>query len=413
MTKHARLSAIPLAFALTCSAFAPMAPFVTAQSMPADPALQPGLPALTQLPAAGRTEAPNTDSCPFAVTPAAPVDTSEAVAPGQPSPTPLPRTAGATCGAELPPGFTIPKEVLASAFVVSDLDTGEIVAQKDPHGRYRPASIIKVLLATVVINELDPNKQITVSDESANIDGSKVGIGGGGVYTVDQLLHGLLMVSGNDAAHALAQALGGNEVTLKKINELAASYGAKDTYAASYSGLDAPGMSTSAHDLAVIYTHAYNNKRFADLVHTKNYAFPGYADHPLFEIANDNGLLINDPTAIGGKTGFTDDAHHTYVGAVDRNGHRMMAVLLDTTVDSGLRAWQQAQLLLNEAYTTQGRVGKLELNTAATGTPATSTDDAANHSTSSVNPGPTAGLIVGAMVLAGAAATFIASRRKK
>ncbi|GAB3942098.1 hypothetical protein GCM10028828_08040 [Corynebacterium tapiri] len=255
--------------------------------------------------------------------------------------------------------MVVPPEVLASAFLVVDLDTGDIVAMKDPHGRYRPASIIKVLLALVVIEELDLNKPVQVSHESAAQDGSAVGIGEGGTYTVEQLLHGLLLASGNDAAHALAQELGGDEATLRKVNDLAQSLGTTDTHVSTYSGLDAPGMSSSAFDLALMYRAAFANPTFARIVGTDHIDFPGYEGHPGYQVWNDNGLLMNDPHGIGGKTGYTDDAHHTFVGALDRDGRRLMAILLDTTADS-TRPWQQAQALLDAAYQANSHVATLE-----------------------------------------------------
>lgn len=186
-------------------------------------------------------------------------------------------------------------------------------------------------------------------------EGSAVGLGGGGEYTVDDLLHGLLMVSGNDAAHALAQALGGDEKALKKVNAKAAELGMKDTRAASYSGLDAPGMSTSAWDMGLAYRAAYANPVFTKIISTESYPFPGYTtadgtEYEGFEVYNDNKLYLNDPDGIGGKTGFTDDAKHTFVGALDRDGRRIMAIVLDTTVDRA-RAWEQAQQLIHEGYT--------------------------------------------------------------
>lgn len=298
-----------------------------------------------------RTVAPNTDHCPHELVPPEPVTTSERLAPGQASPTPLPPRTDMACGVTAPVGFTVPKDVVASAWIIADADTGEVIAEKDPNGRYRPASIIKALLALVAINELDLSKEITASEASASIIGSAVGLGAGGKYTVEQLLQGLLMASGNDAAHALAQELGGDQVTLEKVNALAQSLGTTSTYAASYSGLDAPGMSTSAYDMALIYQAAYNNPTFARLVNTEKVEFPGYDDLPGYELWNDNGLFMNDPDGIGGKTGYTDDANHTFVGALERDGRRLFAVLLDTTVDHGPRAWQQAQELLHEAYT--------------------------------------------------------------
>lgn len=298
---------------------------------------------------ATREAAPNTDNCPNSLIPPEPTTTSEALAPGVASPAPLPPANSTACGITVVPGYQVPEQIMASAWMVADLDSGEIIAQKDPHGRYRPASVIKALLALVVIEELDPAKQVTVSHESAAQDGSAVGIGEGGVYTVEQLLQGLVLASGNDAAHALAQELGGDEATLVKVNALAAELGTTDTRVATYSGLDAAGMSSSAHDLGVIYRAAFADPTFARLVQTEYVDFPGFDGHEGYQVWNDNGLFMNDPDGIGGKTGFTDDAHHTFVGAMDRDGRRLVAIVLDTTIDGG-RAWEQAQRLLHEAY---------------------------------------------------------------
>ena len=302
-------------------------------------------------PTTTRTTAPDTDKCPHAERPEKATTTSERLAPGQASPTPLPPVeSNEACGTTLPEGFKVDKDVVAAAWMVSDIDSGEIIAMKDPNGRYRPASIIKALLALVVIEELDLHQRVEVGEESAQIDGSAVGIGPGGTYTVEQLLQGLLMASGNDAAHALAQELGGDEATLRKVNKKAAEIGTNSTYAASYSGLDAPGMSTSAEDISRIYRAAFHNPTFARIVDTESVDFPGWGDLDGYQLGNDNGLFLNDPDGIGGKTGFTDDAHHTFVGALDRHGRRLQAVLLDTTVEHGPRAWEQAQKLLHEAY---------------------------------------------------------------
>ena len=303
---------------------------------------------------APREEAPNTDDCPQATFPPEAVTTSERLAPGDPTPTPLPVTYDGPCGIIAPDGFTVDESVLATAWLVADIDTGDVIAMKDPHGRYRPASIIKVLLALVVIDELPLDKKVTVSEESAGQEGSAVGIGAGGEYTINDLLHGLLMASGNDASHALAQALGGDDVTLEKINAKAAEIGMHDTRAASYSGLDAPGMSTSAWDMGLAYRWAYEDPVFSTIVSTESYPFPGYTaedgtEYEDFDVYNDNKLYLNDPDGIGGKTGFTDDAKHTFVGALNRDGRRIMAIVLDTTVDRA-RAWEQSQKLIHEGY---------------------------------------------------------------
>jgi len=295
-----------------------------------------------------RNRAPDTDNCARSLVPPEPVSTSERVVDGS-TPTPLPAVYGGPCGVIAPSGYRVDPEVVASSWLVADIDSGEVVAMKDPHGRYRPASIIKVLLALVVIDELDLDAPVTVSEESANQEGSAAGIGPDGEYTVRDLLYGLILSSGNDAAHALAQALGGDEVTLRKVNALASELGMADTRAASYSGLDAPGMSTSAWDMGLAYRAAFANPVFAQIADTESYEFPGYGELPPFDMWNDNKLYLNDPEGIGGKTGYTDDANHTFVGAVNHDGRRLVAVVLDTTAWDA-RAWEQAQMLLHAAY---------------------------------------------------------------
>nr|VDG62452.1 D-alanyl-D-alanine carboxypeptidase [Streptococcus thermophilus] len=372
-----------------------------------------------------REKAPDTDLCPRATVPPEPVSTSERVAPGSASPTPLPVTYDGPCGYITPDDFEVDEAVLAAAWLVADVDTGDVIAMKDPHGRYRPASVIKVLLALVAIDELPLDKKVTVSEESAGQEGSAVGIGAGGEYTVDDLLHGLLMVSGNDASHALAQELGGDEATLDKINAKARELNLTDTYAASYSGLDAPGMSTSAWDMALAYRVAYDNDTFANIIKTEMYPFPGYTGedgtaYEPFDVYNDNQLYLNDPDGIGGKTGYTDDANHTFVGALDRDGRRLMAVVLDTTRDKA-RAWEQAQLLLHQSYefSSSEAVASLDdvvADPTETGTPVT--DEAGANSrtarfTAAGFPWQGIGVFVGVLALAAVGMWLSARSRRK
>ncbi|MCQ4621019.1 D-alanyl-D-alanine carboxypeptidase [Corynebacterium sp. CCUG 71335] len=371
-----------------------------------------------------REKAPDTDNCPQATVPPEPVSTSERVAPGSASPTPLPVTYDGPCGYITPDGFTVDEAVVSAAWMVADVDTGDVIAMKDPHGRYRPASIIKVLLALVAIDELPLDKKVTVSEESAGQEGSAVGIGAGGEYTINDLLHGLLMVSGNDASHALAQELGGDQATLEKINAKARELNLRDTYAASYSGLDAPGMSTSAWDMGLAYRVAYENGTFANIIKTEMYPFPGYIaeDGTVFEpfdVYNDNHLYLNDPDGIGGKTGYTDDAHHTFVGALDRDGRRLMAVVLDTTADEA-RAWEQAQRLLHESYrfTSSEAVASLDdvsADPTETGSPITDepgTDSRTGRFAAAGVPWQGIAVFIGVLALA-AVATWLSVRSRR
>ncbi len=251
-------------------------------------------------------------------------------------------------------------EVPAAAWLVADLDSGAVIAAKDPHGRHRPASIIKVLVAMANINAFNLNRSVVGTADDAAAEGTKVGVDEGGTYTINQLLHGLLMHSGNDAAHALAMQLGPWQTALEKINVLAAKLGGRDTRVATPSGLDGPGMSTSAYDIGLFYRYAWQNPTFANIVATRTSDFPGHGDHPGYELENDNKLLLNYPGALGGKTGYTDDAGQTFVGAANHNGRRLMAVLLHGTRQP-IAPWEQAAHLLDYGFSTaQGtQIGSL------------------------------------------------------
>jgi D-alanyl-D-alanine carboxypeptidase (penicillin-binding protein 5/6) len=268
--------------------------------------------------------------------PPAPIDTSEEPKPGEPSPEPLPIPEDPVggpqmgdCGIISPDGAPAPPGGLSAAtWTITDLDSGDVLAAKDPHARERPASLIKNLLAIVVIRELRPDTKVKGTQQDANQEGTKVGVGPGGNYTVDQLLHALVMRSGNDAAWALARALGGVDAALEKMNALAKEIGALDTRAATPSGLDGPGMTTSAYDQSLIFRAAMKYDEFAEAATTRSIQFPGHAGKPGFQVDNDNRLLDSYEGFIGGKTGFTDDARHTYVGGAERDGRRLAVVLL-------------------------------------------------------------------------------------
>jgi D-alanyl-D-alanine carboxypeptidase (penicillin-binding protein 5/6) len=285
------------------------------------------------------------------------VDTSEKPAPGKQAPAPLevptvpvggPRMA--ECGLVTPSGALNPPDGnTAVSWVVQDLDTGAVVAAKDPHARQRPASLIKTLLALVVVTELSPERVIVATKEDAEQECTCVGLVAGGQYTVDQLLHGLLMHSGNDAAHAFATALGGVDSTLTKMNATAARIGALDTRAATPSGLDGPGMSTSAYDLSLIFHYAMKQPEFAKTVGTKNFEIPATGGKPVIPIYNDNKLLGVYPGFLGGKTGFTDDARHTYVGAAQQKGKRLAVVMLRAE-QKPTRVVDQASKLLDYGF---------------------------------------------------------------
>jgi D-alanyl-D-alanine carboxypeptidase (penicillin-binding protein 5/6) len=206
---------------------------------------------------------------------------------------------------------------------------------------------MKVLTALVAIRRLDPQTVVIGTPADAQAQGSQVGIAPGGLYTVRQLLLGLLLNSGNDAANALAGQLGGVDATVAEMADTARRLGALDTRPASTSGLDGPGMSASAYDMALLFREAMRLPLFAETIATRLADWPGPgAGQPGYKISNDNKLLANYPGALGGKTGFTDDARHTFIGAAARGGRRLVVVLLRAEQPT----WVQAGQLLDYGF---------------------------------------------------------------
>jgi serine-type D-Ala-D-Ala carboxypeptidase (penicillin-binding protein 5/6) len=221
----------------------------------------------------------------------------------------------------------------AQAWLLADLDTGRILASRKPYEPHAPASTIKALLAMVVLDQLPLNAVVVAGPAAADVECSCVGVKAGRPYTVRQLLDGLMLVSGNDAANTLADGLGGYQVAVAKMNEKAAALGARGTRASSPSGLDGPGMEsiTTANDLALVYRAALRYPPFAAIVAQPSSLFP--TDDGPKAIANQNELLERYPGTLVGKTGYTDLARNTYVAAAQRNGRRLVVAQLYGTGD--------------------------------------------------------------------------------
>lgn len=234
----------------------------------------------------------------------------------------------ATCGDLVAGGGAVPVPVAVASFVLADLDTGDVLAVRAPHARHRPASTIKVLTAILALRDLDPDLVVEGTADDLRVDGSRAGIGPGGRYAVRQLLAGMLLNSGNDTAAALARALGGDAATVAEMTATARELGALDTRPATPSGLDGPGGASSAYDLALLFRVALRDPLFAATIATPSVPFPGYGEMPGFELSNSSRFLTRYPGALGGKTGFTDAARHTFVGAAERDGRRLVVALV-------------------------------------------------------------------------------------
>ncbi|MCH9668277.1 MAG: serine hydrolase [Actinomycetia bacterium] len=217
----------------------------------------------------------------------------------------------------------------AKAWLLADLDTGRVLASRDPYGTYAPASTIKVLLATVVLDHLRPDSFARANESHTDVECSCVGLTPGQAYTTRQLLEAILMVSGNDAANMLADMLGGRQVALAAMNRKAALVGARSTKASSPSGLDGPGWEsvTTPHDLAVIMRAALQYPLIAHIMRQPSAEFPGRT------LTNQNELLTRYPGDLAGKTGYTNLARKTYLGAAQRGNRRLVVVQMYGTGD--------------------------------------------------------------------------------
>ena len=235
----------------------------------------------------------------------------------------------------------------ARAWLVADMISGSILGGNDAYGQYAPASTIKALLAMVVFDQLPLDAAARATASNTDAECSCVGLVPGQIYTTRQLLDALLMVSGNDAANMLADMLGGTPAAVAKMNAKAAAVGARSTRAGSPSGLDGPGWEsvTTPHDLAVIYRAALDYPLFPQILHQSAAAFPD-GNGGFKQIASHDPLLTSYPGFIGGKTGYTNLAKETYVAMAQRNGRRMIAVMMYGTDE----LWDQGRALLDWGF---------------------------------------------------------------
>jgi D-alanyl-D-alanine carboxypeptidase (penicillin-binding protein 5/6) len=270
-------------------------------------------------------------------------------------------------GLTIPAGAPQPPATTATSWLVADLDTGQIVGACGAHRFGAPASLQKLLLVETVLPKLKPADVTTITPEDLDFEpgSSAVGLLLGGQYSVETLFLGLMLNSGNDAANTLARlGSGGRGVrgTLDDMNAEAKRLGAWDTHAETPSGLDGPGQATSAYDLALIFRADFARDDFRRYDSTLRADIP--PQPPLYpkgyQIQNDNALLFQYPGALGGKVGFTDLARHTYVGAAERNGRRLVVTMLGAEL-MPMRAWQQSAALLDWGFSlpADASVGRL------------------------------------------------------
>src|SRR5690349_10343952 len=242
--------------------------------------------------------------------------------------------------------------IKAAAWVLADAGTGQVLAAKNPHGWFRPASTLKVLTAISLIPALDPDATTVASKQATSVSPNIVGLLAGHAYKISDLFTALLTISANDAAVALTQATGSYARGMATINAEARHLRADDTVAVTPNGLDAPGQHTSAYDLALFGRQALTMPDFMKYDQVTSAQFK-ISKKKSVGLWNQNSLLATYPGALGGKIGWTAAAGATYVGMARRHGVTLIVALLHCPALTEINAGKS---LLNWGFAVDGKV---------------------------------------------------------
>jgi serine-type D-Ala-D-Ala carboxypeptidase (penicillin-binding protein 5/6) len=243
-------------------------------------------------------------------------------------------------------------DVAASSFVVADAGSGQVLAARDAHGRFLPASTLKVLTAVALLPVLHPDATTVASRRAASTEPNVAGLVAGQSYKVSDLFTALLTMSANDAAVALAEAPGSYARGITLMNATAGRLQARDTRAVDPNGLDAPGQLTSAYDLALIARQALAMPDFMHYDQVRSAPFPVKPGHSE-TIYNQNTLLTKYPGGIGGKIGWTSAAGATYIGMARRGGVTLIATLMHCPARTEITS---AEKLLDWGFAVDGKL---------------------------------------------------------
>ena len=256
------------------------------------------------------------------------------------------RTVAALCAA-LTLCFCIPVvaeavEVSATACVLMDADTGLVLYRKNEDQRMLIASVTKLMTALVVLEQGEVDETVTVT-AAHMAEGSSMYLRVGEKLTLEELLYGLLLCSGNDAALALTECAGGVEPFVALMNEKAAALGMKNTHFANPNGLDDEEHYSTAYDMALLACAAANEPTLRRIASTRTAAIGGRT------LTNHNKLLSRMDGCIGLKTGYTKAAGRTLVSCAEREGHRLVAVTLRDGND-----WNDHEMLYDRGFALVG-----------------------------------------------------------
>ncbi|MDD5939250.1 MAG: D-alanyl-D-alanine carboxypeptidase [Lachnospiraceae bacterium] len=225
--------------------------------------------------------------------------------------------------------------VSAEGAILLDADTGAVLYSKNIHEHLYPASTTKMLTCLIAAENLKMDDTVTFShDAISNVpaDGSNIGMNEGDTITVEQCLYGILVGSANECANAIAEKVAGSVSAFTDLmNKRAKELGCTDSHFANANGLFLENHYTSPHDLAMIARAFFNNQYLITIGNTPRYHFVSDDGKKDFYIDNTHSLIngqVSCPGVIGGKTGYTDQSGRTLVTGCERNGMRLICVVM-------------------------------------------------------------------------------------
>jgi D-alanyl-D-alanine carboxypeptidase (penicillin-binding protein 5/6) len=236
------------------------------------------------------------------------------------------------------------QNVSARNAVLMEQKSGRVLYEKLPHESEKIASITKIMTALLAVESGKLQEKVTISNTAVRVEGSSIYLKPGDKVKLEDLVYGLMLRSGNDAAQAIAEYVGGSiEGFVYLMNQKAAEIGMKDTYFSNPSGLDGDGKHySSAYDMALLTRYAMNNETFRKIFGTKKYQseawdYPWKNKHKLLTFMYEN--------TTGGKTGFTKKAGRTLVTTASKDGLDLIVVTLDASSD-----WDDHMYLFEQGF---------------------------------------------------------------
>jgi D-alanyl-D-alanine carboxypeptidase (penicillin-binding protein 5/6) len=237
----------------------------------------------------------------------------------------------------------------ATAALIMDVTTGDVLYAKNAHIPLPMASTTKVMTGLLGVERLRPNEIVQISAYAASMSASKLYLRPGELMRADDLLQAILLKSANDASAALAEKISGSEAAFARLmTRRAHELGAQNTHFENASGLPADDHYSTAYDLAVILRYAMQRPDFAEIMQMKTASVASMAGRA-WTVRNHNRLLWTFPGALGGKTGWTRASRHCYVGMVEHGGSALIVSVLASS-----RMWHDVNELLLYGFSATG-----------------------------------------------------------